>query len=474
MTDSTGDRSTSSPVSGEHRETATQQGQADGDKSGARSLRRRRFLQATAATTATASLAGCTDSYETLVESATSNEDDDTVTIGVLAPNPDSDFIGRSMAQAAQVAVEELNENGGINGHEVELSVRDTNASASEARRQYQQLILEDGAVATTGVFDSPALVNIMDDIAEQETIHLTTGAAAAHATRLVNEQYDEYKYHFRVGVINEFDLGRAKIDFLDDMADEIGWESIAALAEDYQWSEGIWEATQDRLDDLDLDVVMEERYPPATDDFTDLYSEAAAEGADAVLITAAHTGNEATLDWAYPNRPEQQPQPQPFAFGGTHVPMQLPSYYEQTDGACQYGFSQINATAQSTTGELTQEFVSTYQDRFDGESPVYTGYGTYDAVLVYAEAVEAAGTFDADDVVPELESIQFSGASGPVEFYDPTHEFAHDLAYEASDPLYFQWQEDDDGTGVQEIIWPEEEATSQYQSPAWLQSPSP
>lgn len=439
------------------------------DTGGNGRLTRRQTLAATGGAGVLAvSSAGCLDRTSALV--SRSDRGEETVTLGVLAPNPDSDFIGRSMARAARVARDELNENGGIGGKRVELRVRDTNASPLEARRQYQRLVLEDGAAATFGVFDSPALVTLMDDIAEQERVHMTTGAATAAASRLVSDQYDDYKYHFRVGITNEFDLGRAQIDFLDDMADEIGWESVAALSEDYPWSEGIWEVTQDRLGDIGLDVVLEERYPPATDDFTALYDEAAEAGADAVLITTAHTGNEATLDWSYPNRPEPQPRPQPFAFGGTHVPMQLPSYYEQTNGACRYGFSQVSATAHSTTGELTQEFVATYEDRFDGASPVYTGYSTYDAIVLYAAAVERAGTFDEEAVIPTLEEMQFSGASGPIEFYDPGHEFAHDLSYEASTTLYFQWQEDENGNGVQEVIWSSDgTATGEYQPPSWM-----
>ncbi len=435
-------------------------------RGGRRRLNRRTLLRTTGGTIAGVSFAGCLSSYETMVGSSAEEE---SVTIGVLAPDPDSDYIGQSIVRAAEVAVSELNENGGIDGQDVDMVVGDTNGSPLEARRQYQRLVLEEGADVTVGVFASEALMNIMGDIAEQETIHLTSGAATTAASRLVHEEYDRYKYHFRVGPNNDADLGQMQIDLIDDMGPDLGWESVALLAEDYQWTERPWEVYQEQLGDTGVEIAMEERYPPATDDFSELYDEAESVGADAVFITTAHTGNEALLDWSYPNRPDPEPQPRPFAFGGIHVPMQLPAYYDMVGGACRYGVGQTSATATSTITEKTQPFVTAYQDAFDGSNPVYTGYHTYDAVMLFAHAVEESGTLDADDLVGTIEDASFTGAAGTAEFHDRNHEFTHDLIYRKEDTLYFQWQENEDGEGVQEVVWPEEQATADYVTPPWL-----
>lgn len=442
--------------------------EANGDRGG---LDRRRFLETTAIGTVAVSSAGClgldgdgavdvgTEMYDEIVDG---DEDEETVTIGLLAPNPEGNFVGRSMARSARIAVDELNAAGGIAGHDVELAVRDTNASPLEARRQYQQLVLEDGADVTVGIFDSPALMNVIDDVAEQETIHLTTGAATSAVSRLVSREYETYKYHFRVGPTNDRDLGRGVVDFVSDMAPEIGWESVAVLAEDYDWTEGPWEIYQDQLESAGVAIEMDRRYPPATDDFTALYDEAQQAGVDVALVTTAHTGTDALLDWT-------APEPRPFDFGGIHVPMQLPTYYEQTNGACRFGIGHTSATATSQNTEKTQPFVDEYQDRHES-NPVYTGYHTYDAVTLFAEAVERRGTLEADELVDEIESMTFTGTVGTLEFYGPDDEFAHDLVYGSEQFPFFQWQETDDGDGVQEVIWPEELATGEYVSPPWLE----
>jgi len=78
------------------------------------------------------------------------------VTVGVLAPNPDNDSMGRSLVQGARIAVEEV---GKSTAARWEMVVGDTNSSPQEARRQYQRLVLEEGADVTVGVSTSEALV---------------------------------------------------------------------------------------------------------------------------------------------------------------------------------------------------------------------------------------------------------------------------------------------------------------------------
>ena len=416
---------------------------------------RRRFLEAAAGVT-TVSLAGCLNTYETVAGSP--EDDKEIVTVGVLAPDPDSDFSGRAIERSARVAVERLE--GEIDGLPVELAIGDTGGSPAEARREYQRLVLDEGADVTVGVSTSEVLAHIIEDVAEQETVHITAGAATTAVSDLVAEDYERYKYHFRAGPVNEYDLGRAQIDFLTDMAPEMGWESIALLAEDYSWTEGPWKTFQERRDDLDVGIAMEERYAPAIDDFSELYDEAESVDADAVFITTAHTGNEAVLDWAGDERP--------FEFGGIHVPLQLPTYYDAMNGACLHAIGQSSAPLGADVTEESSVFEDLYRNAYDESMPVYTGYFAYDAVTLFAEAVEQAGTLEADALVETLEEIEFTGSAGTIEFYGRDHEFPHDLRYREGDTLYFQWQEED-GEGVQEVIWPDEHATADYVEPDWL-----
>jgi branched-chain amino acid transport system substrate-binding protein len=422
---------------------------------------RRQILKTTAGSAAGLSMAGCLGTAGSIVGS----DDVNPVTIGVLAPDPGSNSTGRSIVRGAQIAVDQLNEDGGIRDRDVELIVGDTNGSPLEARRQYQRLILEEDADVTVGVSTSEALVPLMDDIAEQETVHLTVGSATTTASQMVHDSYDKYKYHFRAGPVNGANLAQAQIDFLNEKGADIGWDSIAVLAEDYAWTEGLWQFYRANLSDTEIDVEMWQRYPPATDDFSDIYTEVEDSNADAAFISTAHTGTAALQDWG--------PAERDFEFGGIHVPMQLPSYYELTDGACEYAVGYASATPTADLTPKTSDFVSTYREENGGSSPVYTGYIAFDAVNVFADAVERGQTLDSEALIEPLEKTEFTGTTGNIQFHGREHEHAHDIIYgeEQVHPVYFQWQENDAGEGVQEVIWPDKHAAddAEYLQPDWV-----
>ena len=448
-------------------------------------VRRRSFLKATGAGAAGVALAGCTTNPSDGGDGGTTTSGDggdggdgnggtttgssgdgaslpDTITIGVLAPAPSDNPIGASIANGARLAVQQLNEDGGIGGATVEVDVRDTQEDPATGRTRYQDLTGGDNPVdVTTGIFTSEVLLNIMDDIAARQIPHLTTGAATPEASAMVNENYEKYKYHFRTGPINAHHLGQNLVDFVNAKRSDLGWESVAVLVEDYTWTEPVSAVFEEQLGDAGVEIAMERRYASGTENFGPIYDQVEESGADAALIAMAHTGTPAVVQWARQQRP--------FEFGGIHVPMQLPSYFEAVGGACRFGVTQNSATPQSAVTEKTVPFSNAYNEEF-GSYPVYTGYITYDAVMQYASVVEEAGSAAADDVVSGLEGSSYTGTAGTIEYYPKDNEFAHDVIYEKGKvfPVYQQWQESD-GNGVQQVIWPDDLATGEYQKPPWV-----
>lgn len=443
---------------GKQKTGADSQGKTDAGQGGTRDaiVRRRPLLKAAGAGTGLALTAGCLDSFAGS-DGGGRQELDGPLKIGVLAPEPANDPIGASIANGARLAAQQLTENGGVDGYDVEVTVKDTKENPGTGKQKYQEFILDDEVHATTGIFTSEVLLNVLDDIADQGKVHLTTGAATPEASARVHENYDEYKYHFRTGPINAYHLGTNLVDFGEAMFDEMGWEQIAVLVEDYEWTRPVSQALDDQLGDTGVEVVMRERYASGTENFTPIYDEVESTGADAVLTAMAHTGTPAVVQWARQQRG--------FEFGGIHVPMQLPSYSAATEGACQFGITQNSATPKSEVTEKTVPFANAYQSEF-GSAPVYTGYITFDAVKQYAQAVSSAGYVSSDEVVTALEDSSYRGTAGTIEYYGPDHEYAHDVKYGQDTvwPLFQQWQD-----GSQEVIYPENLATADYASPPWI-----
>jgi len=427
-------------------------------------IRRRNFLKATGAGAALTGMAGCLQGGGAGADVPLSDRDE--IRVGVLAPVPSENPIGASIANGVRLAAQEINENGGIDGTDISVVVKDTKEQPQTGRNRYGELVREENVDLTTGVFTSEVLLALMDDIAGSQTVHMTTGAASPEASAQVSNSYEEYKYHFRTGPINAHHLGANLVDFVEGKADALGWESVAVLVEDYKWTEPVSAVLNDQLSDTGVEVAMNQRYASGTEDFNPIYDSVEESGADAAFISMAHTGTAAVLQWAQQQRP--------FEFGGIHVPMQLPSYYDAVQGACAFGVTQNSATPQSEVTDQTVPFANAFRDEF-GSFPVYTGYISYDAIKQYAEVVGETGDLGADPVISGLEGSSYTGTVGTIEYYGQDSEFTHDVKYEPDlvYPVYQQWQPEDpqnpQAGGTQEVIFPDNLATAEYQSPPWV-----
>jgi branched-chain amino acid transport system substrate-binding protein len=416
------------------------------------STTRRTVLKATSAA-GVAGLAGCLGS--------SGGGPSGTVKIGVLAPEPTKNPIGKSIAGGAKLAETQLNEESGVSGKDVEVIIKDTKEDPSTGKSKYQELTVGESVDFTTGVFTSEVLLNIMDSIAEQKTVHMGSGAATPEATTMVKDDYEKYKYFFRTGPVNSHYLGVNMVDFAKAQFDSMGWKSVAVLAEDYAWTKPVTKVLTKQLSGTGVDVPVNKRYASGTKDFSPIYDDIENSGADAAFVVMAHTGTAAVVQWAKQQRP--------FEFGGIHVPMQFPSYYGSVNGACQYALTQNSATPKSKVTKKTVPFSESYKEA-NGKYPVYTGYITFDAIKQYAAAVEAADSRKATDVIPEIESSTFTGTTGTLKYYGKNETYPHDVVYGKDTvwPVWLQWQKKS-GNGTQQAIWPSDIATGSYKKPPWM-----
>lgn len=417
---------------------------------------RRSFLRVTGAGAVGTAFAGC------LGDTGDSGgEIPDTITIGSLGPSDSP--MGKSIHNSAKLAANEITSNGGIAGADVEVSVKDTKDDPGTTRQVYQELTTGENVDATLGIFGSEQLLAIMDNIAQANTVHLTTGAATPEAPALLKTDFQKYRPWFRVGPTNATFLGDSLITFAQERFSQMGWEKIAFLAEDFKWTEPVTSQIKNEFENKvdGVEVTEVRRISQGTEDFTPIYDDLESNGVDGAYTALAHIGTTALVQWAKQQRP--------FGFGGIHVPTQLPSYFKATKGAAISTFSQTTATPNSEITPKTVPYANAYQSEYGG-FPVYTGYSTYDAVYMLKQAIESADSVATDDVVKELEGMSYTGTSGTIEFYGKNQEFPHDVKYgpEYAQGVYFQWQQEN-GKGVQKVIWPDDLQTADYQSPPWV-----
>lgn len=432
-------------------------GESESSTNCVRGVGRRTFLKATGAGATGTALAGCLSDNG----GSGGGEIPDTITLGALGPSDSP--MGAAIHNTAELAVNEINDEDGIAGADVEVSVKDTKDDPGTTRQVYQELTTGEEVDATLGIFGSENLLAIMDNIAQSETVHLTTGAATPEAPALLKDDFEKYRPWFRVGPTNATFLGDSLITFAKERFESMGWEKVAFIAEDYKWTEPVTSQIKQQLESAvdGLEVTEVRRISQGTEDFTPIYDELESNGVDGAYTALAHIGTTALVQWAKQQRP--------FGFGGIHVPTQLPSYFEATQGAAISTFSQTTATPNSEITDKTVPYADAYNEEFDGY-PVYTGYSTYDAIYMLKDAIESAESVATDDVISELEDMSHTGTSGTIEFYGKDQEFPHDVKYgpDLAQGVYFQWQQED-GQGKQKVIWPDDLQTAEYQSPPWV-----
>jgi len=390
----------------------------------------------------------------------TSSGSNEPITVGILAPLNYQQ--GKDIRDGARLAVEHINADGGVNGRQLETVLKDYKGDPSKAKQRHRELILQDNADVTTGIFGGAAMLNILDNLAQLKKIHFTNGAATNELEPKIRNNYEKYKYHFRTV---QDSIGGAE-NRLAFMKDQFGGSTVGILYEDYKWTkpfEDVW-GNSDAFD-----IAYQTRFSGKTEDFSPFYDKMENMGVEHCFVAMAFVGTNALTQWARQERS--------FTFGGNHNFMQSSDYWKKTDGLTQYGWTNTAYLPGVYFNDASKRFLTDFQSSYN-RLPTYTGGTSYEAVHVWSEAVKAAGTMDEEEVIPQLEQQSVPSAFGDIGFYPKGHDKVHDLVYEKGKTwdLMLQWQKADNpsddlwpGDGKQACVFYEPNTNAEFQTPAWI-----
>ena len=382
-------------------------------------------------------------------------EEENVIKIGVIGP---MQYVqGQHHWYGATMAMEEINAAGGINVdgkmYTIELIQADSNemTSPTDAAAAMENLISVDGAQFVVGGFRTESVFPMIDVAMDYDTIFLGCGAATESLCQLATEDYDRYKYWFRVTPFNSSKLVSNSLMTLGMagaiMQQRLGIEGplkVAILAEQAQWADAMVAACQAYVPAmLGMEVVGTWR-PSAT--ATDLNAELTAiEDSGAQLILTILSG-----PVGIPYARQLGELEIPVASVGINVEAQKDGFWDATGGYGNYETT-LNTYADGIAlTSKTVDFVNEFIERF-GETPTYNA-GTYDTIYLLKEAIESAGTLDADAIVAELEDIDYEGAGGRIVFMGTDTPTPHDVTYGPgyTTGIATQWQD-----GEMKAVWP-------------------
>ncbi len=204
-----------------------------------------------------------------------SGEEEEVYRVGVMESLTGiGETYGTVTNHAKQMAMEEINEAGGINGKNLELVVEDSKCNAQDAITAYNKLTDVENLKIILGPSCSGAMLGVAP-LAEKDGNILFSGVAVhpdiAHAG----------DYIFRTSINGEkMGFGTGNL-----MYDE-GVRTAASLTESTDYAEGARRTAAEQFSKRGGEVVAEERFPSDTTDFRTPLTKLMDKNPDAIFIS--------------------------------------------------------------------------------------------------------------------------------------------------------------------------------------------
>jgi branched-chain amino acid transport system substrate-binding protein len=377
------------------------------------------------------------------------------IKIGVIAEA--QAVAGSSIPQGAQLAADEINAAGGINGQKIEIVTYDNHSSAAESVRAFQRAANEDHVNAVIASYISEVVLALEPWAGRLKTVMVTPGAASDVITQNIAKDYDHLKYNFH-GYLTSTSIADLVCAAAKDLlATQLHMKSTVVMSEDAAWTTPLDAEYLKCLPEAGLKVLDHIRLSPDTTDFTPIFNKIEGQKPDVILTGISHVGVQPTVQW------KQQEVPIPMF--GISSQATNSSFWNDTNGAVEGVLYQAVSGPDVAVTPKTLPFVSAFKAKF-GNFPSYCGYTAYDEVYYIAEAIKRAGSTDPDKLVDALEQTDFVGTIGRIQFKgkDSPNPHALKVGPDTITGLMLQWQ-----NGKQVNLWPAKLANGKMKFPSFI-----
>jgi branched-chain amino acid transport system substrate-binding protein len=379
----------------------------------------------------------------------------DPIRIGVIAEA--QAIAGASIPQAAQLAAEEINAKGGVDGRMIEIVTYDNHSSSADSVRAFQRAVNEDKVHAVISSYISEVVLALMPWASRLKTPFITPGAASNEIPLGVHKDYEKNKYTFH-GYLTSASLAMSVCDAAKDLlVDQKHMKTAVIMSEDAAWTKPLDIGYEECLPKIGLKVLDHIRFSPDTTDFTPIFNKIEGAKPDVIITGISHVGVQPTVQW--------KNQQVPIPMLGISSQATNETFGKDTnnasDGVLYQGVSGPGVAVTPKSIPFAEGFKKKY-----GNYPSYAGYTSYDEVYYIADAIKRAGSTDADKVVDALEKTDWEGTIGRIQFYGKDDQFTHGLKYGKGliTGLMLQWQD-----GKQTSVWPKEVAKGQLKFPSFV-----
>ena len=366
---------------------------------------------------------------------------------------------GKSIPQAAQLAADEINAEGGVDGRQIQIISYDNKSSATDSVRAFQRAVSDDKVTAVIASYISEVVLALEPWAARLKTVMITPGAASNEITKAVHNDYEKNKYTFH-GYLTSAELAQSVCDGAKDiLVNDRKMKTAVIFSEDAAWTTPLDAGYKECLPKIGLQILDHIRMSPDTTDFTPIYNKIEGEKPDVMITGISHVGVQPTVQW--------KNQQVPIPMLGIASQATNSTFWKDTNGAADgVLFQSVSGPGVAVTSKSVP-FADAFNKKY-GNFPSYAGYTAYDEVYYIADAVKRAGSTDSDKLVAALEKTDWEGTIGRIQFFGKDDQFTHGLKYGKGliTGMISQWQD-----GKQVAVWPPEIANGKIRFPSFIKA---
>ena len=320
---------------------------------------------------------------------------DDPVKVVLLAETTgESEVAVPFLADGAQMAIDELNEAGGVGGQDVEYERVSTPLDGAQAETAFLQGV-EEEPTAMVGLPSSGQVLAVAQRVGDAQIPVLYEATAVQALVGSDDSVANDYGFLLRAP---QYEVSGALVRFV---AETLGIDKIGLVCVNNPFGDAGCGVAEDTADELGADIVAKETVEQDATDFS------------STVVELRDAGAEAVVSYVFPNAvgalhnaladndldvPHISGSSSLIAFTGAITSGNFDNLYGIDD--CAPG-AEDDAAA--------NDWAAAFEERF-GYPANYLAAESYDGVKLIAAAVEAAGSSDPGDVRDAIADISYDG----------------------------------------------------------------
>ncbi len=300
----------------------------------------------------------------------------DPIRIGIACPiTGRGAAFGDQITKGAELARDQINDAGGIDGRMIEFRIEDDEGKDSQATTVANALANDNAIVAVIGHFNSTCSAAGREIYKQAGILQFSPGSTNIDICRLS-------EWTFR----NLYHDGYQGISIARYIKNVLGHDSAAVFYDDDDYGQGLRDAFAEEAEKIGLEIVVNESYTSeVTLDYAVALDKAQARGAEIIFVSGLYNEGAAIAKQAMDkniNIPllggDGLYSPELIKLGGDAVEGMLlttPFIVHPTIG-----------------GKMAQEFLKAFQTKYEHDPDTWAAL-TYDAVNMVADAIKKVGT---------------------------------------------------------------------------------